>query len=334
MTGESVEVPRPLTGSAALAYVVDRLKFPLEELLRFPKFFCLDPTSICNARCLMCGVDRKKVRPMRMSQELFEKVAAELGRWAGHLERVGLFVICEPLTDPRLEEKIAALKRAGIRCTFLNSNMSLLTGDRARSLMAAGLDRLYMSIDSIHPDRYERIRAGLSYKEVYANALEFIRLRNELKPDLMIRIQMVLQPANADEAEAFRDWWAGKIGPNDQVVVTRVYNWQKVNDPARLAERDQINALPCYALWSTLEVQANGDVYLCCVDVEPAYRLGNLNETTIEEIWRGPTLAKVRQMHLDGERPRIPICDGCAVWPGDQKHAIGPSQTKGGGHGR
>jgi len=319
MGRDTAESCRPLTGEAARRYVEERLGCRMEVLRLFPKFFCIDPTSLCNARCIMCGVDPRKRKKMWMPDDMFDKIVAELSGYSDHIERVGLFVIGEPLLDPKLEEKIEKLKKAGIKCTYLNSNASLLFPERAERLIRAGLDRIHISIDSLKPERYESIRRGLKFDDVYNNTLEFIRLRNKLKPELVIRIQMILQEINLDEVESFQAHWRGKVGPNDQVVVPRVFNWGNVQDAMRFESRQAANRIPCIALWSTLEAMANGDVHLCCVDVEGAVKLGNVRDRTIAEIWRGPELERIRQLHLSGDRSKIAICDGCTVWP-EHKH--------------
>ena len=46
---------------------------------RFPKFVDLDTFNMCNARCIMCGIDFDRRQGMYMSEELFEKIVRELG---------------------------------------------------------------------------------------------------------------------------------------------------------------------------------------------------------------------------------------------------------------
>ena len=79
-------------------------------------------------------------------------------------------------------------------------------------------------------------------------------------------------------------------------------------------DRKLINRFPCIALWSTLGIHSNGDVNLCCIDFANSVPLGNARQQSIEEIWKGEKLKQIRQMHLQGHRAEIPICDGCPVW--------------------
>ena len=66
-------------------------------------------------------------------------------------------------------------------------------------------------------------------------------------------------------------------------------------------------SFPCAAPWiGELGIKVNGDVRLCCGS---NYLLGNLNETTLDEIWQGPKMQKVLQAFKDGRYPRI--CGYC-----------------------
>jgi len=105
--------------------------------------------------------------------------------------------------------------------------------------------------------------------------------------------------------------------------VTRVFNWGDVQDALLPGGNEDANRIPCLALWSTVEILVNGDVHLCCVDVDGAAKLGNVSDQSIAEIWHGPALEEARRKHLGGARNEIPICDRCTVWA-ESKHEAAP----------
>ncbi len=307
--------PPPTKREETVAYVESVLKRPLSVLQQFPRFLYIEPINQCNSRCTMCGIDFSRKKKQTMSPRLFEKILREVTRWSSQMERVGLYVDCEPLLDEGLADKLRAVKHAGIGTTFLNSNASLLTPARTRELIEAGLDMLYITIDSMVPQRYEAIRRGLKFQDVYRNTLDFIRLRDQLNPRLVLRIQMILQDINRDEAQQFVRHWSPLVGPHDQVAVRQPHNWGSlVKDMPIPEDAATINAYPCVALWSTLGIHANGDVNLCCIDAAGSVPLGNVNRHTIEDLWHGRLLAAIRELHLTGQRKSIRICDGCPVW--------------------
>jgi radical SAM protein with 4Fe4S-binding SPASM domain len=63
----------------------------------------------------------------------------------------------------------------------------------------------------------------------------------------------------------------------------------------------------CAAPWiGQLGIEMNGDVTMCCAS---KYYLGNLNESSLDEIWRGPRMTSVRQAFNEGHFPRA--CGYC-----------------------
>ncbi|MAG98653.1 MAG: hypothetical protein CMM08_18430 [Rhodospirillaceae bacterium] len=306
--------PAPLTGTEAEAYVARRLELPVPELLRFPRYFLIETVNGCNARCVMCGIDfESKSRP-KMSWRLFSRICDEIGTWRDHVEKVMLYLNGEPLLDTRMAEKIAAMKAAGVGCVNISSNAQLLTPQTGERLIRAGLDQIYVTVDSLRKETYEAIRVRLDFDTVHQNVLDFIALRDRLNPDLMIRLQMVLQELNYDEDADFRRYWGQRLKAGDQVVVTRAHNYGTAAEVMKFGDEESINQTPCISLWGTMVIMTNGDVPLCCVDTEPLYPLGNIALQSIEEVWNGEAMQRYRQIHTGGRRPEVSICDGCTVW--------------------
>jgi radical SAM protein with 4Fe4S-binding SPASM domain len=310
-----------MTDEQARDCIERRLGRALDELVRYPTFVDLDTINQCNARCVMCGIDFSKRQRQTMPPALFEKIVADLAGHTDTVERVGLEVNCEPLLDPMLEDKIARLKEVGIQQTYISTNGSLLSPERSRRLLEAGLDVIYISIDSLRAETFERIRRGLFFDEVYRNTLEFIRLKQEIRPSGTLRIFMVLQQANRDEADSFAEHWQSILVSGDEVVVSRAYNWGRAQGVALPAENSVIDTSPCIALWSSLVIAVNGDVHLCCCDADGEIVLGNLGEQSIADIWGGAKLQAIREQHLSGQRDSLRLCANCTVWH-DEKHVI------------
>lgn len=304
----------PLLGPEAEQYVEVALGRSLDTLLRFPRFILIEPINRCNSRCIMCGIDFDAKIPASLDKGLFAKIAAEIGRHHREVEKVSLTLDGEPLLDKHLHEKIRLLKEVGVGRVNIASNASLLDETRARGLIEAGLDEIYITIDSLNQKTFEAIRVGLDFGAVYGNTRNLVRLRDAMKAPLVIRVQMVQQAENQAEPEAFTRHWRGLLGPGDQVVVQRAHNWASVVSVLSFGDEADINHIPCIALWGTLALQADGRVKLCCMDTACNMPMGDLRQQTIAEVWSSPALNAVRTRHLSGQRQTIPLCDGCTLW--------------------
>ena len=171
MTGKKDKI---LKGDA-LQYLEQRLEFPLDELLIFPKYFLIETINRCNARCVMCGIDFSSKKKTGMDAALFDKITQEIGHYKDHVEKVMLYLDGEPLLDKNISLRISKMKQVGVKRVNIASNASLLNSKKAEELLNSGLDEIYITIDSLHKEVYESIRIGLSFKTVQYNILQFIR---------------------------------------------------------------------------------------------------------------------------------------------------------------
>lgn len=310
----------PVTGSEAIKYIEENLGFSLKELSGFPKYFTIETINACNARCIMCGIDFNSKKLATTPDVLFDKMVNEITRYSKSVERVMLYLDGEPLLDKTLCLRIRKMKDAGVKKVMIATNASLLGKERAVQIIEAGLDLIYIGIDSLDKDVFERIRRGLNFETVYNNIIDFIRLRDQLNQNLTIRIQMIQQELNFNEADSFARHWRSLLSHNDQIVVQKAHNWASAVKVMEFGDEDKVNNIPCFVLWSTFCVHVNGDVGLCCMDSKSQVLLGNLYKQSIEEIWTGEVLRNAREKHLNGQRDKIPICNGCTLWR-ESKHA-------------
>ena len=288
----------------------------LEEFERFPQYVNIETTNTCNARCIMCGIDFDNRPLVHLDDQVFEKILDELRRWTDHIRKVNLYSDNEPLLDRKLAEKVQALKSIGIKVVTISTNASALTAKRARELLDAGLDEIYINIDSLIPDIYEQIRIGLHFDKVYANTLKFIELRDEKQAPTSVRVQMVLQELNAEESNTYAEHWKPLLSPGDRIVVHRAHNWGGAIETLHHDGDSDINTYPCTSLWSNAMIHADGLIALFSVDTVPnsPHTLGDVSKQSIEDIWKSEQLHIMRERHLTNQRAGHPLCDGCTTW--------------------
>jgi MoaA/NifB/PqqE/SkfB family radical SAM enzyme len=97
---------------AELQLLADRIEVPeLADALRFPRFFQVETTRLCNARCPFCAIDQWDKSVPMMADALWEKVAEELIEWHDWVRYVDLQRAGEPLLDKKLyhfDERVRA----------------------------------------------------------------------------------------------------------------------------------------------------------------------------------------------------------------------------------
>ena len=116
----------------------------------------LSVTDRCNYRCVYCMDPDFRYMPKRQLLSLEDyvtivRVCAGLG-----VQKVRL-TGGEPTLYPHLGDLISAIGELPFRDVAMTTNGSLLRRDTLRRWVAGGLTRVTFSLDSLRPDRVQRI---------------------------------------------------------------------------------------------------------------------------------------------------------------------------------
>ena len=158
-------------------------------------------TDKCNFRCVYCrSADQENHKP---DHELLSW--QELERIARILIGLGIQKVRvtggEPLVRPGVEDFMARLKSLGVRDLSMTTNGHLLAY-RCDRLIAAGMNRINISLDSLDPSKFEKITRTQSFGKVMAGIDR--ALDSRLRP---VKVNAVLvRGLNDDEVEAFADF--------------------------------------------------------------------------------------------------------------------------------
>jgi len=311
-----------LIADESIEYVEDVLRSPVDELLSFPKYIMIETLNWCNARCIMCGIDFTKKKYSKISEDLFNKIADEIALHKDHVEKVMLYLDCDPVLDKTLPEKITFMKKIGVKVVNISTNASPLNEKKGEAIIKAGLDEMYISMESMNKEIYESIRVGLKFEKVYRNICNFIKLRDKLNPKLKVRIQFIQQKENQNEADEFVEHWKTLTQATDDVIVTKGHNWGSGINMMEFGDENNINNIPCIGLWGTFCIHVDGEIGLCSVDPQIKVPVGNISDKSIVDVWQGEGFEKVRKIHSAGKREEIKMCDGCTLWREKKKTSV------------
>jgi len=155
-------------------------------------------TDRCNFRCVYCrSADPENYRD-------HDEILSwdELRRLVRIFVRLGISKVRitggEPLVRDGVESFISYLKTIGVEDLSMTTNGRLLA-DRCEQLIAAGLDRINISLDSLDPTKFQKITRTRSYDTVMGGI--DAAQKSRLAP---VKINAVLvRGFNEDEVEAF-----------------------------------------------------------------------------------------------------------------------------------
>ncbi len=192
--GKSRQIPRP-SPIADLGFLLIPL---LDKFGRQITDLRVSITDRCNFRCVYCrsaDPDNHMPHAELLEWDEFERLVRILVGMGIRKVRV---TGGEPLVRPGVENFIARLKALGVHDLSMTTNGYLLA-DRCKDLIAAGLDRINISLDSLDRAKFERVTRTTTFDDVMAgiDAAHSSRLRP-------VKVNAVLvRGLNDDEVEAF-----------------------------------------------------------------------------------------------------------------------------------
>ena len=284
--------------------------------------------SVCNGRCIFCpnvAVREAGIEQGRMSPELFEKIIDELADTEPR--RISLYLMNEPLLDPRLPEFIHYVReRVPGATTLVTSNGSCLDENCAQGLINSGLKRVKVSIQSLDSAKNRAIMGDACDSDrIVENVLRLRRMITEQRvKHLDVRVSTIITTRNEDEIpEARRFWKRHGIRLVTSALENRGGNIQDAGDlnPHAMAPMGH----DCIRPSREMCVLFNGDVVLCCVDWFRTVVVGNLNEQSIREVWNGQRLKEVRRaLRMDDHDAMPCICVNCSesARPDDHRRGL------------
>ena len=278
---------------------------PVPEL---PPRVIVDLRTDCNLKCPMCIVHGDPENPqlegfLRRDMPL-EKARRMLDEMMAAHPLVMPSLWSEPTLSKQFRDYIKEIKSRGMTLA-MNTNGLTLREPLARFMVEQEVDAVGFSIDAVTPETLMKVRGIDKLDKLHAAVELMLRVRGgHARP--RIGVSFTVQPANQHEREGFVAYWAPRV---DFVRVGELFeNGRfpnvKVDGPRR----------PCPALYSTMAIQASGNVSICCLDGFGDTNVGNVFEEGVKAVWNGDKLNQVRRWHEAGEYDKVPLCRNCERW--------------------
>lgn len=300
--------------------------------LKKPLSLFIEPTNMCNFRCTPCVHGSKNTRndlkPLKhMEMSLYKKLIHELQKWEGQkLKLLRLAMLGEPFVNPDFCEMVRIAKKADIAervDTF--SNGSLLTEDISKKLVEYGLDIIRFSIYAATDEHHRTVtKTNHSVSGIRNKIMRLRRIRDAsgmLKPYIFVK----MFDTYSEENKVFFDLYEGIA---DEIGLEKVHNATNYSgndlvnmyyrDPEKelQANREYNNSLhkkriACPRPFIAMVINNIGDCLMCTHDPAKGTKIGNANDTTLQDLWNGDSMFEFRKMLLENRKHENRICAKC-----------------------
>ena len=300
--------------------------------LSMPQKLYVEPTSKCNFHCRICFRNQWiNEKPAHMSMRTYQSLLKGAEGLAS-LKEFFFAGMGEPLFHPNIVDMLEAIPTRFKKS--LLTNASLLTPEMSKRLLRAGLDELWVSMDSFSDNTYSDIQVGGNFEMIRRNLETF----NYLRSRTTLNITFVVTAENLNELDRINAF-ADNIDA-DLINISHAIPSFPIKRDETLYDRDdipigkmqrfayksvQLNENLCpFVSENALFVRSDGEVIPCMqllhntktylFDEErtiTSFGYGNVNSASLEEIWNGEEFRAFRHRVNTFYFPFCTVCWGC-----------------------
>lgn len=302
---------------------LEKYQICLQKMEKYPKYIDLELTNYCNLNCYMCPVGTHAMKRQQgfMSMEIIEKLCNEL---MSNSYKGGIRLIRwgEPTIHPQFIDILQHLKEinGGVLIHF-NTNGILLTEQMVREIINLEIDSVKFSFQGVDEESYEEIRNGGSWDKLIENIRLMNRVRGS-KEKPYIQISTTISTEEEWQVIKFRELMSGlcdylNVGKTEFThldVDSMDISEEKKKKYLELRQRERLqrkHLKVCPEVYDKLSINWDGTVTACCSDYDDRMLVGDFKRETLQDIYCGKRINKVREIISRNEYDSIPICKNC-----------------------
>ncbi|MDE8348498.1 MAG: radical SAM protein [Acidocella sp.] len=302
-----------------------------------PKMLLYSPVTQCNLNCIHCISAHTRKTVKHMSAD----VKAQMKAWArsGQLEVISSDYSGDILwADSRFGGELDFIFDLDIPF-HIDTNGVCLTAVVSERLCQAKIGSLNISLDAARDETFRRVRKGAPpLAEVIENIKALMQARAAAGVTFPVSLSFTIMRSTLTEWPEFvrmgkslgvdivisrhLEAFTPEMEPDSCWHDQAAFNAARLGIVALAAELDILVTIPepfsgiartarrlCTVPWHSSVILGNGDIAACCV---PGLVMGNVNETSLEEIWNGPAYQELRRTVNSSTPP--PSCATCPMF--------------------
>lgn len=292
------------------------------------------PVYACNFRCNYCLFSTDKSQrgfvsdDIIMDFDLYKKMVDELSLFPQKLKVFRFVGMGEPLLHDKIVPMVAnAVQKQIAERVEILTNGSLLTHQMSDALIAAGLQRLVVSLQGTSSEKYRQVcGANIDLEQFISNLRYFYENKGAAHVHLKV-IDYALDGKEDEERfyQMFGDVCdtigietAGPIYPHvdyDKVLSGKELSLTQFGLPTS-------DAQICSQPYFTMQINPDGKVVPCYSIAYPVI-IGDCHEESLFEMWKGGKFQQFRRTMLDGVKGACETCATCNIYA----HRLFPEDT-------
>lgn len=292
----------------------------LEEVipLRTPFSLAIDPCNLCNFRCEFCAAqysdDKAGYIKQCMDLDLFKKIVDDLKEFDNKVKIIRLAGLGEPLINKDFCDMVKYLKDSDTTEWIETiTNGSLLNHELNRKLADSGIDRIRISIEALDDIGYENItHRKVNYNKFVDNIADLYECCKG-KCEIYIKAVDAALPTDNDKDVFYKTYEdiCDRIFIDTVIPMWSDYKLEVKNKGVHGQKLQSVKICP-FGFYSCV-INPDGQVNVCCSDWKRNLIIGNVNDSSLKEIWNGEILFKFWLDVASGNKNNYEMCRKCVL---------------------
>ncbi len=280
----------------------------------------LNITDACNLNCVYCVNSLRDESKQNLGIEDYKRIVDEI---AALNPKIGvIFTGGEALTSGVTIPAAAYAKTRGLDCMLMTN--ATLIDEKNIGVIAENFSHVQISLDGSRAAVHDYFRGNGNFAKT-ERAITLLKNHG-----VEIQLMMVVSKKNLDDVAAMIDKWGSEVDfqPLFPFANPKLYDALKISGKdyfdamtrasdnvifheflAKIPEhyRTKKTQIKCGLGDGQISISHSGDVYPCALLHNPLFKVGNIRESSLAEIYNSPALRKFKIHTADN----ISKCRGC-----------------------
>lgn len=280
-------------------------------------------SSECNLRCKFCSLDHLKPKTY-IEESTLEHFLKNLitDRRFQNVKRIQLFNAGETLLHPKKIELLALIKtykeqaiQKGLKFPEVHilTNGMLLRERVSKAIIDLDIiDVMRMSLDGGTPEAFETMRERAKWNVFYQNFKDFVTYNTLKNANIKVWTTSIIPENQSFDLGWMHPEFSELLLLADSYELRRLHSWAGEIDG--VTTKNKSYKIGCTLAMNQMVLLPNGDVTVCCSDLNSRGVIGNLLQTNLYEIYA----SKERRRYLDllykNQKNALDLCKDCETF--------------------
>lgn len=282
----------------------------------FPYIVDIELTNHCNLKCIFCGQQAMNRKKGFLKDEILKKVIDECAIYNTPIRFIRW-------GEPFLHEKIIVffkyIKSKNLLLHVTNNGL-VISQKHMEALIDLEINSLIFSFQGGTKEQYEIMRNNTLYHVLKNNVLKMVELRGD-KNKPYIHISTTITDETKDQIDSFVNYWGNivdSVGVGhtnlSRLTSNQINSFEARNKIELLKKHETVKKIyrPCTEVYQKLSIDWDGKVTCCCGDYDNFMTIGDIEESSLYNIWNNSNELKMFRELLNKNYHRsLALCSTC-----------------------